>query len=213
MSGYAKDLFVLVADSSMEQAFKGLLARHRRPGSRQIGYDIEVHPQRDPGCRTHAVSLLRPRIKSHQYVLVVFDCQGCGGESLGREKLQQNVQEGLERNGWKDRCKVIVIEPELENWVWAPSGKIAEVLGWGNDFDALRQWLRACKLWADGDLKPSDPKRAMEKALRRKRVKRSSALFKKIARISQPEACTDPAFVELRETLQAWFPSKNHLWD
>ncbi len=87
MSGYAKDLFVLVADSSMEQALTGLLARHRRPSARQIGYDIEAHPQRDPGCRTNAVSLLRPRLQSHEYALVVFDCQGC--ESDTRRRMQR----------------------------------------------------------------------------------------------------------------------------
>ncbi len=207
MSGYARDLFVLVADSSIEQAFEGLLARHERLGSRRIGYDIQVHPKRDPGCRTDAVALSRPHLQSHRYALVVFDHYGCGQESLRRQQIQQDVEKDLERNGWENRCKVIVIEPELENWVWAPSGKVSEILGWGSDFRALRKWLWNRELWSDNDPKPSDPKRAMQEALRHKRVRRSATLFKRIADISQPQDCQDPAFVELRKTLQDWFPA------
>ena len=211
MNGYAKDIFALVADKDMEQVFEGLLAQHEELRIRQIRYNIEVHPNHDPGCRTHAVPLLRPRLNSHQYALVVFDRDGSGGENLSREQLQEDVQKDLGRNGWENRCKVIVIEPELENWVWAPSGKVSEILGWGSDFHALKQWLQARGLWSDHDLKPSDPKRAMEEATRHKKVKRSATLFKRIADISQPQHCQDPAFIEFRETLQDWFPADSRI--
>ena len=210
MNGYEKDVFALVADKSMEQAFEGLLAQHEKLRIRQIRYDIEVHPRRDPGCRTQAIPLLRPRLHSHRHTLVVFDHHGCGSNA-SRKNLQREVQENLELNGWENRCKVIVIEPELENWVWAPSGKVSEILGWGSDFHALRQWLQTRGLWSDSDLKPFDPKRAMQEALRHKRVRRSSTLFKRIADISQPQDCQDPAFIELRETLQDWFSADSRI--
>lgn len=209
MSGYAKDLFVLVADSSMEQAFEGLLAQHDKLHIRRIRYDIEVHPNHDAGCRTDAVEMLRPYITGYRYAMVVFDHDGCGQESLRRQQIQQDVEKDLERNGWENRCKAVVIEPELESWVWAPSGEVSEILGWGSDFRALREWLQARGLWSDNEPKPSDPKRAMEKAMRRTGVRRSATLFKRIADTSQPESCEDPAFVELRETLQGWFPLGN----
>ena len=210
MNGYAKDIFALVADSSMEQAFEGLLAQHGRLNIRRIRYDIEVHPRRDPGCRIDAVSLLRPRLESHGYALVVFDHDGCGSKA-SRKKLQQEVQEKIERNGWENRCKVIVIEPELENWVWARDGKVSEVLGWGSNFDTLRQWLQEHRLWLNNDPKPCDPKRAMEEAIKQKKVKRSASLFKRIANVSQPQYCRDPAFIEFRETLQRWFPADSRI--
>ena len=211
MNGYAKDIFALVADKDMEQVFEGLLAQHEELRIRQIRYNIEVHPNHDSGCRTHAVPLLRPRLNSHQYALLVFDHHGCGKENLSREQLQKDVRKNLERNGWENRCKVIVIEPELENWVWARDRKVSEVLGWGSDFRALRQWLQEHRLWLNNDPKPSDPKRAMQEALRHKRVRRSSTLFKRIADISQPQHCRDPAFIELRETLQRWFPADSRI--
>ena len=211
MNGYDKDVFALVADKSMEQAFEGLLAQHEKLRIRQIRYGIGVHPNHDAGCRTDAVRLLRPRLNSHRYALVVFDRDGSGKENLSREQLQKDVQKDLGRNGWGNRCKVIVIDPELENWVWAPSGKVSEILGWGSDFHALRQWLQAHELWSVKDLKPSDPKRAMEEATRRKKVKRSATLFKRIADISQPQHCQDPAFIELRETLQDWFSADSRI--
>lgn len=211
MNGYDKDVFALVADKSMEQAFESLLAQHEQLRIRQISYGIGVHPNHDSGCRTDAVRLLRPRLQRYEYALVVFDRDGSGGENLSREQLQEDVQKDLGRNGWENRCKVIVIEPELENWVWAPSGKVSEILGWGSDFRALKQWLQACGLWSDHDLKPSDPKRAMEEATRHKKVKRSATLFKRIADISQPQHCQDPAFIEFRETLQDWFPADSRI--
>ena len=210
MNGDAKDVFALVADKSMEQAFEGLLAQHEELRIRQIRYDIEVHPNHDAGCRKNAVEMLRPYINGYRYALVVFDYHGCGSKAT-RKNLQREVQENLERNGWEDRCKVIVIEPELENWVWAPSGEVSEILGWGSDFLTLKQWLQKRGLWLDSALKPSDPKRAMHESLRHKRVRRSSTLFKQIANISQPQDCQDPAFIELRETLQRWFPADNRI--
>lgn len=210
MNGDAKDVFALVADKSMEQAFEGLLAQHEELRIRQIRYDIEVHPNHDAGCRKNAVGMLRPYITGYRYALVVFDHHGCGSRA-SRKNLQQEVQENLERNGWENRCKVIVIEPELENRVWAPSGKVSEILGWGSDFRALRKWLQTRGLWSDNDPKPSDPKRAMQEALRYKRVRRSSTLFKRIANISQLQDCRDPAFIELRETFQDWFPADSRI--
>ncbi len=211
MNGYAKDIFALVADKDMEQAFEGLLAQHEELRIRRIRYDIEVHPNHDPGCRKDPVGMLRPYITGYRYALVVFDHHGCGQESLRRQQIQQNVEKDLGRNGWDNRCKVIVIEPELENWVWAPSENVSEILGWGSDFHALKQWLQTRGLWSDSDPKPSDPKRAMQEALRHKRVRRSSTLFKRIADISQPQDCQDPAFVEFRRTLQSWFPADNRI--
>ena len=211
MNEYAKDIFALVADRDMEQAFTSLLAQHEKLRIRRIRYDIEVHPNHDAGCRADAVEMLRPCINRYKYALVVFDHQGCGSKD-SREHVQQEVQKILARNGWENRCKAIVIAPELENWVWAPSGKISEILGWGNDFDALKTWLCKHRLWRRDRPKPIDPKRAMQKALEHKRVKRSSRLFSQIAHVAplKAESCVDPAFAELRETLQRWFPPENH---
>ena len=199
----------MVADRDMEQALQGLLTEPKRLGTRPFKHEIRVHPERDPGCRVGAVEFLRPFLDSCRYALVVFDLDGCGS-GADRLETQSLVQNRLTRNGWADRCEVVVIDPELESWVWAPSRDVSEALGWGSDFGTLRMWLRDRELWPADKPKPPDPKRAMRTAIRNaqpgRRPRLSATLFDRIARGSHPLNCNDPALVEMRETLRSWFP-------
>ena len=166
-----------------------------------------MHAKWDNGCRLTATSHLRPYLTSHHYALVVFDRDGCGSER-SRLEIQQEVD--LSRNGWRDRSKAIVIDPEIEAWVWSNSPDVARALGWGSDFQALREWLGSQDLWASGYLKPQDPKSAMRKAMEKarlpKKARRSSSKFYDLATTVDFTGCDDPAFVELTRTLRAWFP-------
>ena len=92
-----------------------------------------------------------------QFPAAVFEdvspCTGCIRPSRlwkpgTREEIQEEVEIGLTRNGWEGRSKAIVIDPELEVWVWSRSPIVAEVLGWDTDIEALRRWLESEDLWA-----------------------------------------------------------------
>lgn len=198
-----KDLFVLSADREMANVLAGLLARPMDLGIRQVEFDIEQHLNRDSGCRTDAVEYLRPFLRSYRHALVVFDRDGCGS-SLRREDIQQELGNNLRRNGWQD-ARVIVIDPELEVWIWAHSTVVSRTLGW-DSYRELRHWLTARGLWSQGHVKPNDPKRAMEQATRHRRTQVSARLFRKLADTVDFNGCKDQAFNELRETLRAWFP-------
>jgi len=115
------------------------------------------------------------------------------------EELRQEVKERLERNGWKDRCEVVVIDPELDVWVWTRSPHVADVL-------KISQ-TELDHLTASG--KPDHPKEVLEEILRKKRIPRSSALYEELATRVSLRGCTDPAFRLLCETLQRWFPAEN----
>ena len=200
------DLIVLAADKHIAVSLESLLRRRRADlGIGAISCDIRRHPESDPGCRTKAVDFLRPFISRYRYALVVFDHQGCGSEDTP-EEIQNKVENELGRNGWNERSKVIVIAPELESWVWSPSGKVTRVLGWGHHLEPLRKWLEDRDLWPAQHSKPPDPKEAMKRALRHKKKVLSSALFKDLAASVEFDGCRDPAFNELMVTLQAWFP-------
>ena len=149
---------LLAADLELANALEGLLARSRDLGIRDVEFDIERHVNRDSGCRSDAVEYLRPYHGWYRYALVVFDHHGCGS-SLPREEIQRNLEKQLARNGWSNGAKVIVIEPELEVWVWSHSPAVSRVLGWGDRYPALRQWLSDEQLWPPGDLKPTTPKK------------------------------------------------------
>ena len=172
------------------------------------------HVNRDSGCRSAATVHLRPYLKSHRYALVVFDRHGCGSQGP-RVEIQREVERDLARNGWKDRSKVIVIDPEIEVWVWSGSPEVARVLGWGSDLRALRKWLESRNLWASNRSKPRHPKNAMRhamagapenKARRRSKARRSPSKFYDLATMVDFAGCRDPAFIELTRTLRGWFP-------
>ncbi len=205
-----KDLYVLVADQDMRQTMKELLDRGASLGIPSVTYTVARHLQRDPGCRSDASRYLRHRILQYRFALVMFDREGCGHDA-SREAIQCGVEEDLARNGWRDRSKAIVIDPELEAWVWSESQGVPQVLSWNNDYDRLRNWLKSQGLWPRGCPKPPKPKKAMQAAMRRQRVRKSSrkfsALAAKLAADGTLSNCQDPAFNELRDTLQLWFPA------
>lgn len=200
------NLVVLAADKHIAASLKVLIGqRHADLGICPITFDVQRHPESDPGCRTKAAEFLRPFINQYRRALVVFDREGCGSGSP-RELIQREVETALSRNGWAERSKAIVIAPELESWVWGPTEEVAQALGWGRDFAPLRSWLNTRGLWPAREFKPAEPKKAMEQALRHQRKVRSSALFMELAASVQFAGCRDPAFVELQETLRTWFP-------
>ena len=211
MSGHAESrrLVVLVPDADIEQAMRGLLTRTDSLKIAPVEFEVTRHVNRDNGCRSSATSYLRPYLSSCRYALVVFDRDGCGSRRP-RLEIQRAVELDLTLNGWKDRSKAIVIDPEIEVWVWSDSPAVARVLGWGSDSRALRKWLVARKLWAANRRKPQDPKGALRKAMEeaglKKKVRRSSTRFHDLATSVDFTGCDDPAFVELTRTLRAWFP-------
>ena len=140
---------------------------------------------------------------------MLFDKDGCGDEWAERRRIQDAMEGDLRRNGWENRSKAIVIEPELEAWVWSISANVGKVLGWNERTGALRDWLRWQHLWPDGEAKPPDPKSALKRAMRKKNRHPKAATFMALARKVGFSACEDPAFREMRETLQGWFPASH----
>lgn len=205
-----KDLWILVADADIEATMRGLLT-HRQAalGIRSIEFTIMRHLQRDPGCRRQAVSTARGYLNDHKYALVLFDKVGSGDEGAERQRIQHAVEGDLRRSGWGNRSKAIVIEPELETWVWSASANVGKVLGWNEGTGVLRDWLRDHHLWPEDEAKPPDPKSALRRAMRVKNRSPTAVTFMTLARRVGLSACEDPAFREVRETLQGWFPASH----
>ncbi len=112
----------------------------------------------------------------------------------------------LAANGWPDRALAIVLDPEVEVWVWADSPVVDDVMGWAGRTPALRDWLIAKGYLQGGESKPRRPKEAFEHALRLVPKARSSALFLSLAEGVSVNRCSDEAFLRLRDTLARWFP-------
>lgn len=197
-----KDLVVLVADKNMEVVVRTLLEkRHQALDIRQIQTDIFVHPRRDPGVLREADKFLQPFCKEYRYALVMFDYEGCGQENLQPKQIEADVKKRLENAGWSGHCEAIVLNPELEIWVWSNSHHVPKALGLSPK--AMQSVLQKYPKNQHG--KPSRPKEAMEECLRQSKIPRSSSIYASLAEKVSLKGCVEPSFVKFRTVLQKWF--------
>ena len=197
-----KDLVILVADNSMRVMVEALLGRTESLGIRPVTADVFVHMHRDPGVLRESGEFLRPLAGQYSYALAMFDRHGCG-RSDGAAALAQRVQEQLDLTGWVQRSRVVVLDPELETWVWSDSPHVASILGMSHT--ALEDLLVE-QYGSRGHIKRTCPKEAMKEVLRRSRTPRSSSLYQEVAQRVGLRRCTDPAFASFKACLREWFP-------
>jgi hypothetical protein len=198
-----KDLALLVADKNMDFALRGILQRHESLGIRAVTYETQLHAGRDGGVRAsgpETLSLLRDQFN---YGIVMLDMDGSGTEEDSAIALEDDLN-GRLAHSWGDRAKAIVIEPELDAWVWGSDHAMAEVLGWSEDL-RIREWLARQGHGFHPNHKPLQPKEALEMLMFRLSEPRSSALYARLTAKISLARCIDPAFNRLKSTLQSWF--------
>ena len=201
------DLVVLSADKPMEAVVKALLRRTGSLGIRDASCTFLRHFERDGGVRTTGAELLRTVANQHDKALMVLDFEGSGSHADTAAELEAQLDERL-RTVWHDRAKCIVIEPELDIWMWGSDARLAQTLAWPGP-PSPRDWLGDNGFAFDLAGKPERPKEAMEAVLRRLRKPMSAAIYGNLAATIGLRACTDPAFTRLSATLEAWFGASN----
>jgi hypothetical protein len=203
-----RDLLVLVADRNMEAAVRGILYRGKAMGIRSVKADILRHPEQDSGCRLGGAEYLAVFANQYDHALLMFDREGCGKEHATAAELEIEAEAALRGVGWANRSAAVVLDPELDIWVWNESPHVAETLGWSDQVPDLATWLKQRGFLGEMEIKPSRPKEAMEAALRKVRRPRSSSVYQALAEKVSMARCTDRAFVKLKETLIRWFGEK-----
>jgi hypothetical protein len=209
MNGEVLDLIALVPGRDEQATLEGILSRPRALGIRQVSYAIDRHTGRDPGCRLRAVDHMKSAIGLYRYAIVLFDHEGSGGEAIPPCDLERQIEDALARSGWQERAACIVIEPELEAWVWSDSPNVDSELGWAGRHPTLHEWLITENLLAANTVKPSDPKAAMERAMRHVRKPISPYVFTRLAETVGLNRCEDRAFLKLRSVLRGWFATES----
>jgi len=205
-----QDLIVLVADGTMRRAIEALLSGYERVGIRPLEVRVFTgNPPYDSEPFLRCQQYLRPFLNLASYALVIFDREGCGNTG-SRAEIETEVEKRLAQNGWEKRSAAVVIDPELEAWVWSDSPNLDAALGWPHRGAQLRAWLGEQGFLEPGHTKPARPKEALEAALRDSNKKRSSSLYLELATRVSFERCADPAFLKLKSTLQSWFPPEVH---
>jgi hypothetical protein len=199
------DLVCLLADKNIEAVIAAVLHRHASLSIRPITFEAVVHPQRDSACYHEPEPLLRPFLNEAAHAIVVFDRAWEGSPSSAMQ-MEEQVDRKLERmrSSW---AKAVVADPEIEAWLFRRSPRLDEKLGWRGRTPTLTEELAANGLWPTDVPKPTDPKAAIEWALRRAQKPRSSAIYREIGAVLGMRECVDPSFHRFRATLQAWFPA------
>jgi hypothetical protein len=208
-----------LADKSMKS---GLRAFFRRPDwAETFGCaPIEIDPESDfdfyqIGGRTdgslwrNAHEHLATHLHSHEYAVIILD------EDFdpypGATQIAADISQNMMDAGWDpNRFAVIVIEPMLEAWLWAPTDTVAQAFGF-KTFQEMQTPLINAGYWTPNEPKPIKvhQKDARDCAGKHGKIKVGSAVFRKVfAQIDRSalDACQEPSFQRMRAQLQSWFP-------
>ena len=114
------------------------------PDGRARDPDTRLGPLSASERTTEAVArelteFLRSFSRRYRYALVMFDREGCGKEDRSRDELESDMELKLQNSGSPDRSAVVVIDPELEVWLWTDSSQLDQVAGWAGASPSLRQ--------------------------------------------------------------------------
>ena len=152
------------------------------------------------------MKILRTYRGRAEHALIVLDYAWGGVPAASGTDLECWIEDKLGREDMVHWAVPVVIEPELEAWVFSKSPHVDTVLGWADRSPDLRAALKKRDLWKPEDPKPADPKAAVEWALREVRRPRNSSIYRELARKVSTRACRDRAFLRLKKLLQGWFP-------
>jgi hypothetical protein len=206
MKSFRADLKIVVADQNMKAAFTGLLTRHHSLGVRPLDLGSQPpiqHPRHDPGCWKDGPDLLAIEHQHYRHGLLALDWEGCNS-NRSAEETRQDLQTRLEHLTSPDWGFVVLLQPELEIWLFAGSDEVDRALGWSPG--SLTPWLLANGHLKQGQQKPRRPKEAVEQALREVGRPRSSSIYRDLAQKVSFSRCEDDSFLALKATLQHWFP-------
>jgi hypothetical protein len=187
----------------MQFALQGALSRPQALSIRQLSFEFRSHMGRDGGVRTTGASVLGSEKVRFRHALMILDHEGCGQETASVQQLETELNRQLAAV-WGEHAKAIVIEPEVDIWLWGTDNALREALRWPQE-GPIRDWLRQKGFEFSAEGKPLRPKEALEAMRLIHKQPRSSALYQKITEKISLQKCTDPAFLRLKAHMQKWF--------
>jgi hypothetical protein len=180
-----KDLFVLTADADMQAVFWAVLGRFDALGIRPISSGVDRHVNRDPGVFGEGPEFIRRTIPKNDYshFILALDHHGSGCNKPLAE-CAKALQARMDSCTFKDCSIVVLLDPELEEWLWHDPAAIP------------------CSVVA-GTI--PGPKERLRQVFKRKPLPRD---FEQITAGADLQAWnSSPSFRILKTTLQNWFPA------
>jgi hypothetical protein len=136
-----------------------------RLGCRSFDFDFQQdvvvnvrNGNTDGGIHRRAHELLRRFLHSHQNAVVMLD-KNFGGR-LPAAVVRGEIRHNLLHNGWSAECvEVVVIDPELEVWLWQRGNLHVTRAFRYNGPVSLEAFLEAAGFWSTTASKPARPKK------------------------------------------------------
>jgi len=206
-----KDLLVYVADADALAFMRSILRRPQALGIRAITFDIERHPLRDSGMVQSGAELVRMKKGMYGKALLVWDHHGSGRDHKhAPADVCQEIQTKLDTFTWSGNSAVMILVPELEQWLWFCESAVVSHCGITQA--QLDQWVqdRAGKLGkAVVSLKQQQPKELFEYIMRERLMQTISPRdFDEIGQRASVNALLGcETFSVIARTLRAWFSS------
>lgn len=199
------DLLVVLEGPRDREVIRAVLGRPAALGIRQITFQCV---QRSSAVCAQGPDIARQQRNRFRYVICLWDHQG-SGQGKTPARAQGEVQAQLNRNTLKGCSKALVIDPELEIWLWQDQAAIVNVLGVGMNqlWQSLNAWQQAqFPTQTVRALIRQFPKEALEEVIRQAGEKPSAALYGRIAAKANLQLWGSvPSFKLFRRTLRRWF--------
>jgi len=204
-----KDLLCYTADADALGFMKSILNRHPALGIREISFELERHPLRDSGMVQSAAELTRMQKSKYHKALLLLDHHGSGRDKKqSAQALEHELQIKLNAYTWLDNSCVVVIVPELEEWLWHSVSTLAthykltasQIVEWAEDWAKTKEmtFMQA---------QSSQPKEMFEFMVRYHLQKTISPRdFELMAqRVSISALQKSASFLKINQTLKNWF--------
>lgn len=185
-----KDLLVLTADKNALFLIESFLERIN--SGNVFTYKVISHPGHDCGVIKKAAEFVRPFINEYNYLITIFDYEGCG-DNATIMNIENKVITLLSQNGWQDKNDCLVIDPEIDLWVWVNECYLRKISNWTSS-QSIYDFLKQNGFSFNSQNKPDRPKEAFEFLLRKQQIPRSSSLYKSLAKIANYKKCTEKSF-------------------
>jgi hypothetical protein len=202
-----KDLLVVLEGRDDKEVMRAVLNRPNDLGIRTITFELD---RRSRAVPTQEPDLARDQRKEFQFAICLWDHVGSPYENERPAQAQGKVQARLNQNTLRDCSKALVIDPELEIWLWQDQAAIATVLE--VNAPQLIEWLDD---WQKGYFPDKNigalieqfPKEALEAVFQRAKEKPSAALYRRIASEANLGLWSQASsFQQMRRALRKWFP-------
>ena len=152
-----RDLILLVPDKNTEFVVRGALARPEALGIRKIDFEVLVEQGRDGGVRRRGSQILGVQHARFSHALLLLDYEG-SGSSVAAVRLEAQLDASLFQQ-WGDRAKAIVVEPEMDVWMWGAETHLRSAMDW-HFVEEIRPWLVSQSFAFSADGKPVSTERS-----------------------------------------------------